>query len=151
MPHLVNGVERRTREEALHYLIEQAEAGKIGPNIASGDKPICRYHYSSGNHCAVGALLTPEQIELIDNMGYGDQNASAISSLLGKANLTDSTGLSLYELIFLQGEHDNAMNQTASEEGDQLDEKTRAKNAVDAVIQAARHLLSEQEPAPAKV
>ena len=130
----------RTREEALDFIIQQAKEGKIGPNLAI-DPATCRYTYESGNHCAVGCLLSDELLTKIQEENYNGQGVNAICRTFGRENVELATGLTQHELAYLQHEHDVAFT-----EGEGLPPEERLKNAIENVIEAAESLKEGYRP-----
>lgn len=114
MPHIINGVQCRTKVESLKHIIEQAKKGKIGPNVAKGDyRGACQYTYASGNHCAVGSLLSKTQLKLIDKEDENESGVQVIADVFGKKNVEAVTGMTLSELRTLQNVHDEAFGSTS--------------------------------------
>lgn len=110
MPHIINGVQCRTREESLKHIIEQAKLGKIGPKSAteSGRNP-CLYQYPSGNHCALGSLFSDKQIRDIKHRGLNESSVAIVACDVGQANVEAVTGMKFQELLQLQKLHDRAV------------------------------------------
>lgn len=109
MPHIINGVQCRTKIESLKHIIEQANLGNIGPNVAKGDcQAACQYTYESGNHCAVGSLFSEAQLKLIDEGNENNSNIQVIAETFGKNNVEAVTGMTVNELRTLQSVHDEA-------------------------------------------
>lgn len=114
MPHIINGVKCRTREESLKHIIKQAKAEKIGPNGTTentGHAHDCQYQYPSGNNCAVGALFSKRQLNQIKKQGMNGMSVAylATSNLVGKRNLETVTGMKLSELEVIQKIHDETL------------------------------------------
>lgn len=130
----------RTREEALDFVIQQAKEGKIGPKLFDGDDLVCRYIYPSGNHCAVGCLLTDDLLEKIKNEGVNGENFNEVSRIFGRDKLEAMTGLTQHELAFLQEEHDIAFLQGGNPPEERL------KQAIKNVIEAAESLRDGYRP-----
>jgi hypothetical protein len=109
MPHIINGVQCRTKIESLQHIIDQAKKGKIGPNAEKGDyRGSCQYTYRSGNHCAVGSLFSEAQLKVIDQEDENESNISILADVFGKKNIEAVTGMTISELRTLQATHDEA-------------------------------------------
>lgn len=65
-----------------------------------------------GCPCAVGALLTQEQLDFIVDAGYGESCLEDLAYLLGEDELEDATGLAIEDLIHLQSINDYAISET---------------------------------------
>lgn len=109
MPHIINGVQCRTKVESLKHIISQAEKGKIGPDATKGDhRGACQYTYPSGNHCAIGSLFSEAQLKLIDKEDENESDITVIADAFGKQNVEAVTGMTVSELKTLQSVHDDA-------------------------------------------
>ena len=121
----------RTREEALDFIIQQAKEGKIGPNVSMGEPVTCRYTYEqSGNHCAVGCLLTDELLQEISEQSCNGENVNYVCRTFGRERLEAMTGLTQHELAFLQYQHDQAFIEGSDAPEERL--KTALKNVIEA-------------------
>lgn len=128
MPHIINGVQCRTKIESLQHIINEAKKGKIGPNPEKDD-PVhsCFYAYPSGNHCAVGCLFSEAQLKVIDQEDENESNVEALASTFGKKNIEAVTGMTIEELEALQKIHDGAM------QGYRLTRSARLKEVIHGV------------------
>lgn len=114
MPTIVNGVECRTREESLKRIVAQINAGKVGPRPEEMPKHSCEYRYPSGNHCAIGCLLSAEQLDYIAGHELNEMTASYAAKWIGKSNLETVTGMQMVELSTIQKIHDTNMESTGA-------------------------------------
>lgn len=109
MPHIINGIECRTKIESLQHILDQAKKGKIGPNMKKGDRQLdCNYLYPSGNHCAVGCLFSEAQIQAIMDEDVNEAAVALIIDTFGRKNIEAVTGMTFEELKALQKIHDEA-------------------------------------------
>lgn len=110
MPHIINGVKCRTRDESLKHIIKQAKAEKIGPNGTAPDwTHRCQYSYPSGNNCAIGALFSKRQLKHIEKNGMNGMSIGAVVTFVGKRNIEAVTGMELDELKVIQKIHDDTL------------------------------------------
>jgi len=114
VPKIINGVTCRTREESLKHIIKQANKGKIGAAHAKdgGFGGSCLYEYPSGNHCAVGCLLSKKQLKDLQRRELMEMSIGHVSKYVGAVNLEAVTGMTLEELEKLQRVHDKAMSES---------------------------------------
>ena len=109
MPHIINGIECRSKIESLQHILDQAKKGKLGPNTEKGDgRGDCSYLYPSGNHCAVGCLFSEAQIQAIINEDVNESDVALIVDTFGRKNIEAVTGMTFEELRDLQTLHDHA-------------------------------------------
>lgn len=113
MPHIINGVECRNREESLRHIIKQAKAEKIGPKVGKDSTGSCQYHYPSGNNCAVGSLFSDNQIAYIKRFGMNDTRITLVATNVGADNIKTVTGMAITELQCIQSIHDQAVSSGA--------------------------------------
>jgi hypothetical protein len=116
MATIINGVKCRTREESLRHIIKQAKAGKIGPNNESDASSAsnCMYEYRSGNNCAVGCLLSKEQLKDLKRQSLNEMSIFyvAATNSIGLKNVETVTGMKLPELRKIQMIHDQALERS---------------------------------------
>lgn len=141
MPHIINGVQCRTKIESLKHIIYQARAGKIGPKFNKGDKPNCNYQYPSGNHCAVGCLFSEAQLKLITQedefqSSMNEEHIGSLAAAFGKKNIEAVTGMTVEELTAIQKAHDNELTSFGTQ-------KERLEKAIEAVVSKAKTMLAK--------
>ena len=100
----------RTKKQALEWIREHLETGKLGAAGADG----CLYQDSEGRHCAVGCLFTQEQHDWIQS--HEGLNSMGITQLMGLAPefSTSFSDLSLAEVQRIQNHHDRVAGHGSS-------------------------------------
>lgn len=88
--------------EQYRKLQELALKGKLGASSSDGS---CVYEFK-GSFCAVGALFNKAQHKDLKARDLNAKGISFVAHQIGKKNLEAVTGLSLNELVKLQGLHD---------------------------------------------
>lgn len=91
-------------KESLKTIAKAARAGKLGASNFNG----CCYEDSDGKHCAIGILLTKEQIAKLKEKDYMNVAYNAIQTLFPE--LQEQLGLSITQAMAIQGLHDYTYN-----------------------------------------
>lgn len=99
-----------TKQEAFDastgHLIRQARKS-ANTGIYSGDTTQCLYRGPDGSKCAVGALLTDEEVEHMRLKMGPDFNSKRISVVVRYCTVPSLAGLDVVFLCSLQDIHDN--------------------------------------------
>jgi hypothetical protein len=101
--------EMRKLRATLEFVLQQAEEGKLGAYEPGAG---CAYEDSAGKHCAIGGLLTPQELEDVCNEGLNTgTSVGALTRPLGE-DFLERNGLSLRQAYNLQQLHDYTVNET---------------------------------------
>lgn len=98
----------RTRIQTLDHIRAQFEAGKLGAMNGHGG---CIYEDpKTGTNCAVGCVLTPEQMAEVNRTNRQHQNLQVLDTTFEEAKLPSLfqvTGFNNEELYAIQTRHDD--------------------------------------------
>lgn len=100
---------QRTKLEAYQQVRKAFLDGKLGAMAKESHtfgSAFCVYRSENGLNCSVGCLFTAEQLDDICSRGLNSRTIGEVINKIGRRNIEYVTGLSEYDLAYMQSEHD---------------------------------------------